>query len=195
MQKSEVRRLAQEMNLPVYNKPDSQEICFVPDQDYAALVKRRSPERVRPGPVELRDGTVVGEHGGHQGFTIGQRKGVGVALGRPLYVIDINAEENRVVLGDRAELLSGGLVAHEVNVPGDGLVRGGEAVNCVAKIRYNHDPQPAVARWDVDGSLHVRFAEPLTAVTPGQAVVVYDGERVLGGGWIERSLPVDGDTR
>ncbi len=193
MRKMDVRRLAQEMNLPVYNKPDSQEICFVPDQDYAALVRRRTPAQVRPGPVELRDGTVVGEHAGHQGFTIGQRKGVGVALGRPLYVIDIKAEENRVILGDREELLSGGLVAGDVTVTGAGLDRGGAAVSCLAKIRYNHDPQPAVARWDADGSLHVKFAEPQIAVTPGQAVVVYDGERVLGGGWIDRALGVNGD--
>jgi tRNA-specific 2-thiouridylase len=194
MEKSEVRRLAQEFNLPVYNKPDSQEICFVPDQDYAALVRRRSPEQFRPGPVALSDGTVVGEHSGHQAFTIGQRKGVGVAMGRPLYVIDIHAGDNRVVLGDRDQLLSGGLVATDVNVTGGGLARGGDAVNCLAKIRYNADPQPARARWDADGSLQVTFNEPQSAVTPGQAVVVYDHDRLLGGGWIERALPAAGNA-
>ena len=104
MEKHEVRAIAEELKLPVFNKPDSQEICFVPDQDYAALVRRRTPDAVRPGELVGPDGEVVGRHEGHQHFTIGQRKGVGVAFGRPIYVVDIDPASNRVTLADKQKL-------------------------------------------------------------------------------------------
>ena len=100
-----MRAIAQEMNLPVFNKPDSQEICFVPNQDYAGLVQRRSPETFSQGELVASSGEVIGSHDGHQHFTIGQRKGVGVALGYPIYVVDIDAENNRVTVGDKEQLL------------------------------------------------------------------------------------------
>jgi tRNA-specific 2-thiouridylase len=184
MEKSEVRKIAEELKLPVFNKPDSQEICFVPNQDYAGLVKRRSPDTFKAGEVVTTAGEVVGHHEGHQHFTIGQRKGLGVALGHKIYVVDIDPASSRVTVGDKEALFKRSLVAHQINVLHEPL-RDGHARPCQAKIRYNHDPQPATVLLSGDDELTVRFDEPQTAITPGQAVVVYDGDRVLGGGWID----------
>lgn len=187
-EKHDVRKLAEEFKLPVFNKPDSQEICFVPDQDYAGLVQRRSPGTFKPGALVTPDGAVVGKHEGHQHFTIGQRKGVGVAFGRPIYVVDINAEQNRVTLGDKEQLMKRTLRAHQINIlstRGALTSVSGSSVTCTAKIRYNHQPQPAhVTRTGAD-ELTVTFDEPQSAITPGQAVVCYDNDVVLCGGWIE----------
>ena len=185
-EKHEVRQLAQELKLPTFNKPDSQEICFVPDNDYAALVRRRSPEAVRAGEFVGPDGQVIGRHSGHQHFTIGQRKGMGVALGYPVYVVDIDPASNRVTLGGKDALLKSSLVARQLNLLHDAL-RGAapQPVRCSAKIRYNHQPQPVTAEVVGSDELVVRFDEPQGAITPGQAVVLYDGDTVLGGGWID----------
>ena len=185
-EKQTVRAMAQEMKLPVYNKPDSQEICFVPNQDYAGLVRRRAPDRFREGQFVTAEGEVVGQHGGHQHFTIGQRKGLGVALGYPVYVVDIDSASNRVTLGDCESLLHRSLVARQLNLHDERLAAG-EAVPCTAKIRYNHQPQPATATVRGPDELFVRFEQSQSAVTPGQAVVLYDGDMVLGGGWIDSS--------
>jgi tRNA-specific 2-thiouridylase len=183
--KQEVRAIAQELNLPVYNKPDSQEICFVPDQDYASLVTRRSPETVRRGELVDTAGRFIGTHPGHQHFTIGQRKGVRVALGHPVYVVDIDSATNRVTVGEKNELLRSTLVANQVNILSRRLSRDGKSIRCAAKVRYNHAPEPANASVTGADELTVRFDEPQSAITPGQAVVLYDGDLVLGGGWIE----------
>jgi tRNA-specific 2-thiouridylase len=188
MEKPRVRELANELNLPTYNKPDSQEICFVPDHDYAALVRRHDPQRVRTGPLVASSGEVIGEHPGHQHFTIGQRKGIGVARGVPLYVINIDASSNTVTLGDRDALHRRGLVASQINVLSPRVERG-RAIPCTAKIRYNHSPQPATLTVIGDDQLEVIFDSPQTAVTPGQAVVCYDNDVVLAGGWIDAALP------
>src|SRR5687767_10643951 len=190
--KHEVRALAEELKLPVYNKPDSQEICFVPDQDYAALVRRRTPDRVREGELMTPAGEVVGTHPGHQHFTVGQRKGLGVG-GRavPLYVLSVDAESNRVTVGEKEALLASMLAARQVNLLSDALRSSrdtGREVRCTAKVRYNHAPQPAAAVVTGDDELTVRFDEPQSAITPGQAVVLYDGDVVLGGGWIESAV-------
>jgi len=185
MEKPAVRAIAEELKLPVFNKPDSQEICFVPDNDYARLVKKKAPEAVKAGEFVSPAGEVLGTHEGHQHFTIGQRKGIGLAFGYPIYVTGIDAETNRVTLGKKEELMHRSLVAREVNwIVGDG---GGpqEAVKCLAKVRYNSEPLPATAMMTGEDQLTVRFDEPVLAITPGQAVVCYDGERVVGGGWIE----------
>lgn len=188
MEKPAVRALAAEFGLPVFNKPDSQEICFVPDQDYAGLVKRRSPATVKSGELVDPLGAVVGTHEGHQHFTIGQRKGVGVALGFPIYVTNINAQDGRVTLGPKEDLLRTSLVANQINVLSRRLSDAGpEGMRCTAKIRYNHAPQPATVKITGVDELTVTFDAPQTAVTPGQAVVCYDGDIVLGGGWIEKS--------
>jgi tRNA-uridine 2-sulfurtransferase len=187
MEKHDVRAIAEELKLPVYNKPDSQEICFVPDQDYASLVRRKSPEAVRPGEFAFADGSVVGHHEGHQHFTIGQRKGVGVAFGRPIYVVDIDPGSNRVLLGEKTDLMRRELIARDVNWFGPLPGPGAAPIHCTAKIRYNSEPRPATVSFEGDGALVVRFDEPQSAITPGQAVVIYQGDEVLGGGWIEES--------
>jgi tRNA-specific 2-thiouridylase len=187
--KHEVRRMAEEMKLPVYNKPDSQEICFVPNQDYAGLVRRRTPERFGAGELVTPDGGVVGGHEGYQHFTIGQRKGIGVG-GRavPLYVLAIDPAANRVTVGGKESLYAGTLVARPVNVLSEAMERArvtGSEVRCAAKIRYNHQPQPATAVMSGPDELTVRFEELQSAITPGQAVVLYDHSVVMCGGWIE----------
>ncbi len=183
-EKPAVRALAEELKLPVYDKPDSQEICFVPDQDYAATVQRISPDSFAGGDVVDTAGRVVGRHEGHQHFTIGQRKGLGIAMGHPMYVVDIDAHRNRVVLGERDELLKRTLVARQVNWHGNRVLAAG-TMRCSAKIRYNHLPQQATVSITADDEFTLRFDEPQLAITPGQAAVVYDGDAMLGGGWIE----------
>ena len=204
--KPEIRRIAEEKNLPVFDKPDSQEICFVPDNDYAGLVERRRPDlsESERGAGEIRDtaGAVVGEHGGQHRFTVGQRRGVGVALGYPIYVVDRDPEANTVTVGSREDLIATGLVAREANW----LVDEGELAEwrrVSVQYRYNSDALPARVRVIEtldDGSetpsgragrFEVVFDEPVEAVAPGQAAVVYDAAEpglVLGGGWIERAV-------
>jgi tRNA-specific 2-thiouridylase len=186
-EKHAVRAIAEELNLPVFNKPDSQEICFVPNQDYAALVRRRSPDSFRQGELATTAGEVIGTHEGHQHFTIGQRKGVGVALGYPIYVVDIDPQSNRVTLGEKSQLAREGLIARQANFLSS-RPRDAGSMKCLAKIRYNHVPQPATLKLTGDDEFELRFEQPQTAITPGQAAVLYDGDIVLGGGWIERAI-------
>lgn len=186
-EKHEVRKIAEELKLPVFNKPDSQEICFVPNNDYAGLVRRRTPEAFRTGEFVTVGGQRVGTHEGHQHFTIGQRKGLGVAMGYPIYVVDIDPASNRVIVGEKESLEKKTLVAHQINLLDDSIRASGTEVRCKAKIRYNHEPQPAIAMRTGEDELTVRFDHPQSAITPGQAVVLFDGEIVLGGGWIDRA--------
>jgi tRNA-specific 2-thiouridylase len=183
--KSRVREMAREFDLPVFDKPDSQEICFVPDNDYAGLVKQRTPDRVARGRIVDSAGKVLGEHEGQQHFTIGQRKGVKLALGERAYVISKDAATNTVVLGDREELRAGGLIARETNWLID---PSNQWMPCTAKIRYNAQPVEAHVRRTADDVLEVRFDQPQYAVAPGQAVVCYEDDSVMCGGWIDRAM-------
>lgn len=183
--KPDIRAMARDLGLPVFEKPDSQEICFVPDNDYAALVARRGTEGVGPGPVLHEDGRVLGEHPGHQHFTIGQRRGLGIASSRPLYVIEKDPRRNTIVVGERASLGALECEAGEVNWLASEEPPG-EWFACGAQIRAHGEATPAQARC-IEGRLQVRFEEPVMAAAPGQAIVLYEGDRVLGGGWIERS--------
>jgi len=186
MEKSQVRAIAEERDLPVFDKPDSQEICFVPDNNYARLVKNQSPEKFDQGDIVDHDGNVVGQHDGHQHFTIGQRRGVGVALGYPIYVTHRDPQNNTVTIGSKADLMSIGLTAQQTNW----LIEPptGQPIRCEAKIRYNSPPTAAtVIATDTD-SLEIRFDGPVEAVTPGQAAVCYIGEQCIGGGWIDRAI-------
>lgn len=191
MEKTEVRALAEQFKLPVFNKPDSQEICFVPDNDYARLVKRKTPEAFKPGNVVTTDGKVVGMHEGHQHFTVGQRKGLGIALGYPIYVTAIDPATSTVTVGGKEDLQHRTLTAREVNWLPD-AAGPHDATRVYAKIRYNSPPAPATAMRTGEDELTVRFDDPQTAITPGQAVVCYaepepDGtQRLLGGAWIDR---------
>ncbi len=186
--KSEVRAMAQRFGLPVHDKPDSQEICFVPDNQYFNLVKRRSPESVKPGPIVDHDGKTVGTHDGHQHFTLGQRRRVGVALGYPVYVTSIDAPSNTVRIGPREDLLQRRLVAREINWLAEKPTK---PIHCLAKIRYNTPPAAATAHITGTDELTVTFDQPIAAITPGQAVVCYDGEVLLGGGWIDHVVADD----
>lgn len=184
--KSEIRKLARQAGLGnVAEKPDSVEICFVPGGDHTEVVRRRRPEVAMPGLIIEKDGTVLGQHDGIDRFTIGQRKGLGIAAGRRRFVLEILPESQTVVVGDPDDLLANGLVASEVNwlidVPS-------EPLDCRAKIRYRHIGVPAKVIATANGGAIVRFNQPQPAVTPGQAVTFYAGTQVLGGGWIERAI-------
>ena len=180
--KSEIRALAHELGLRVADKPDSQEICFVAAGEHAELVRARRGELDTSGEIVTGDGRVVGRHEGIERFTIGQRKGLGVALGEPYYVVRIEAQTRRVVLGSRDELGRYELTAAGANWLVDPPA---EPLRCRAKIRYNARAADATLEVLAGDRLALQFDEPQFGVAPGQAVVAYDGERVLGGGWIE----------
>jgi tRNA-specific 2-thiouridylase len=186
LRKEEVRRIAREIGLSVADKPDSVEICFVPDGDHARLVRERRPQLQTAGHFVDRAGNVLAEHDGIERFTIGQRKGLGYAGGSRRYVLDIVPESNSVVLGDREELLADGLVASTVNW----LIASppAELLRCTVKIRYRHAGAPATVTALPDAGARVHFDEPQSAIAPGQAVVFYSGDRVIGGGWISNRL-------
>jgi tRNA-specific 2-thiouridylase len=184
--KEEVRALAREAGLGVADKPDSVEICFVPDGDHARLVRARRPGRPTAGRVLDPAGRVLAAHDGIERFTVGQRKGLGFAAGGRRYVLKIIPGDNDVVVGGREGLLASGLVASGVNWLADPPA-GPRA--CAAKIRYRHPAAPARVTALPGGGARVTFDEPQSAVTPGQAVVFYDGPRVLGGGWIDEAVP------
>ncbi|HMQ16659.1 MAG TPA: tRNA 2-thiouridine(34) synthase MnmA [Phycisphaerae bacterium] len=182
--KAEVRRLAAELGLRVHDKPDSQEICFVPGNDYRALLDRRRPGLRRPG--ELRDaaGSTLGRHEGVPSYTIGQRRGLGVALGTPAYVTRLDVLNNTVTLGPYTELLASQLIADNVNWLVDPPAIDREVVADI-RIRHMHAPAPGRIRRLADDRVRAEFATAQAAVTPGQAAVFYDEEGVvLGGGWI-----------
>jgi tRNA-uridine 2-sulfurtransferase len=181
--KEEVRALARKNGLGVADKPDSVEICFVPEGDHGALIRQRRPERVRAGQIVDTSGQVLAEHGGIESFTVGQRKGLGFAAGERRYVLRIVPEENQIVVGNREELLARGLIASRINWLID---EPAAAVGCTARIRYRSRPSRVTVTPISADTAHVVFAEPQSAVTPGQAVVFYDGFRVLGGGWIDK---------
>lgn len=186
-QKTDVRRLAQEYGFPVAGKPESQEVCFIPDNDYRGFLKRLRPEALRPGPFVNRDGTVLGRHKGVSFYTVGQRRGLGLAAGEPLYVTEIRPEKNTVVVGPLAELYSDGLWAEELHLISPANVR---LIRANVKIRYRAPEVPGEVEIMENGRGKVRFDKPQKAVTPGQSVVFYEGERVLGGGIISKKIPV-----
>lgn len=180
--KPAIREIAGELGLRVADKRDSQEICFVPDGDHAAFIRRRRGEFSTAGELVTVDGQVVGHHEGIEGFTIGQRKGLGVAFGEPRFVVRIEPDTHRVVIGTKLDLARRHLVAGRTNwlvAPPAG------EFGCLVKIRYNARRVPARAVLEEGDQLHVTFEGPQLGVAPGQAVVCYDGDRVLGGGWIE----------
>ena len=182
MRKTQVRQRAGECGFVNAKKPDSQDICFVPDGDYARFIQEYTgivPER---GDVIDSKGNVLGRHEGIINYTIGQRKGLGIAFGKPMYVIDKNLEDNTVTEGESEELFSDRLRAVQVNVITD--LELGKAVKCKAKTRYKQVEQACEAVFYEDGTAEVLFEEPQRAVTKGQRVVFYDGDVVLGGGVI-----------
>lgn len=183
--KAEVRALARELGLGVADKPDSVEICFVPDNDHAGFIRRRRPDLETAGAIVDTEGRVLAPHAGIEQFTVGQRKGLGFGSAARRYVLEIVPETRAVVVGDRAGLLAPALRAARVNWLIDPPAA---PLPCRAKIRYRHEAAAATVTPLPGAEARVDFAEPQSAITPGQAVVFYDGERVLGGGWIEEAL-------
>jgi tRNA-specific 2-thiouridylase len=182
--KAEVRALARARGLPVADKPDSQELCFVPRGSYAELVASRHPVAMRPGPILDGTGRVLGTHRGIARYTVGQRRGLGVSAGRPLYITAIDAARNAVIVGEAADLLAAGVEARQVTWVAGTPPPG--PIEVTARVRHGAREVPARAWEDEEGVLHVRFAVPQRAPAPGQAVTLYAGEVVLGGGIIER---------
>jgi len=180
--KEEIRRLATGLALRVADKKDSQEICFVTDGHHDEFVKARRGEIDTAGEIVTTDGQVVGAHNGIERFTVGQRKGLGVALGEPRFVVRIDPQSRRVVIGERDDLAQCELTADQTNwlvVPAE------KSFRCHAQIRYNSEAAAATVTLLTDDRFQVVFDEPRHGVAPGQAVVLYDGDTVLGGGWIE----------
>jgi tRNA-specific 2-thiouridylase len=182
LRKAEVRAIARRLGLGVADKPDSVEICFVPGGDHAELIRRRRPGLATTGAFVDTSGQVLGTHDGIERYTIGQRKGLGIATGSRRYVLKIVPGANEVVLGDRDELLARGLRASGVNWLIDPPMT---ELACQVKIRYRHEPAAARLEPLPGAEAKVVFEQAQSAITPGQAVVFYDGTRVLGGGWIE----------
>lgn len=181
--KSEIREIAKKIGLRVHNKKDSQEICFIPDNDHGKYIKNRFPSKVRQGNFVDKSGNVLGTHKGIVYYTIGQRKGLDIALGKPMYVVDINPFRNEVVLGNLDDLLNTELIAKDVNyIPFDNLK---EPMEVEAKIRYSQIPSKAVITPMEDGRVKVNFNEKQRAITKGQSVVFYKGDLLVGGGIIE----------
>ena len=182
MTKAEVRRHAARFALRVAEKGESQEICFIPDNDYVRFLEEVHGEGLLSGDIVDRRGNRLGRHGGAYRYTIGQRKGLGIAHPHPLYVVGVNPDKREVVVGGKEELYADGLAAAAMNWVGPEPV---EPFEAACKIRYRHQPVPCTVRPLPGYRAEVRFLRPEKSVTPGQAVVLYDGDRVLGGGWIE----------
>jgi tRNA-specific 2-thiouridylase len=186
MRKADVRALAQHHGLAISDKPDSQDICFVPDGKYGDLVSKLRPGAAEPGDIVHLDGTVLGQHRGILHYTIGQRKGLGVGgMADPIYVVGLDAAKKQVLVGPREALAASSLVMNECNWLIDHAA--GEEFAAFAKIRSMTAPEPVTVMIAANGFAQVRFENPEYGVSPGQACVVYDGDRVLGGGWIKSS--------
>lgn len=181
--KDEVRKLAEDLGLPVAKKPDSQEICFVPDRDYAGFMEREYGVEAEPGNFVSPEGEVLGQHRGIIRYTIGQRKGLGVTFGKPMFVAQIRPDSREIVLAEDAQLYERTVYAEALNFMAEEDLSGG-ARNLTGKIRYNHRGAACRAEQVEPDLLRCVFEEPQRAVTPGQALVLYDGEVVFGGGTI-----------
>jgi tRNA-specific 2-thiouridylase len=182
--KQDVRKIASDMDLPVRDRPESQEICFIPDNDYTRFLEEHNPEFAKPGPILDMQGHALGEHAGLHRYTIGQRRGLGIAAAEPLYVTDIEPEKNAVIVGNKELVYDDELTATDVHwivgMPPEFPAR------LKARIRYRHPEAEAIITPTDSSSVYVKFTEPQMAITPGQTVVFYDGENVAGCGTINR---------
>jgi len=185
--KVKTRQLAADLKLSVANKPESQEICFVPDDDYKRFLAERSPGALKPGDILDVHGNILGKHQGVPLYTIGQRKGLGIATGTPLYVAELNYEKNQVIVGSNQDVFASELIAGDLNfITMDALK---QPITVSAKIRYGlREGMATVTPLDDGQRVHVAFDEPQRAITPGQSVVFYDGDLVIGGGMIIQSI-------
>lgn len=181
--KEEIRRIAEKIGLPVAHKPDSQEICFIPDHDYASFIEEYSGKKLPEGNFVDTEGRVLGRHRGITHYTIGQRRGLGLAAGRRIFVKEIRPDTNEVVIGEGEDVFADSLLCEDLNwmavpeLPEEGM-------EVSAKIRYSHKGAPCLLQPAEDGRVSCRFRQPVRAVTPGQAVVFYQDDVVVGGGTI-----------
>ena len=184
LNKTETRKLAQQYGLNVADKPDSQDICFVPDGNYAKVVEKLRPEAFIPGNITLQNGTIIGQHAGIAHYTVGQRKGIGIAGTNPLYVIKIEPDTNQIIVGSKDELQETKLMIKDVNW----LITPGTSQCCNVKLRSTHSGTPAtVTPFDQNQDRYVvNLHTPYEAISPGQACVMYENTRIIGGGWIMR---------
>lgn len=194
LRKETIKQMARDMGLiELANKAESYEICFVPDNDYRGFLKRRVDgleEQVAGGEFVLEDGTVVGKHEGYPFYTIGQRKGLGIALGYPIFVTDIQKDTNRVVLGVEEGLLKNGMTVNNVNLMKyDNLID--KNIICHTKVRYNDKGENASIIQRPDNKIIAKFEHSVKSIAPGQAAVFYEGNDIVGGGWIESSYKID----
>ena len=181
--KEQVRRMAQERGLPVHDKPSSQDLCFLPGGGYRRLLREQCPDLFRAGEIVHVSGEVLGTHGGIADYTVGQRRGLGVAWREPLYVVALEPDENRVIVGEKEHVLRRECTVGELNWVG--LAEPSAPFRAHVRIRHRHSPAAATVELIGGGRARVRFDEPQEAPTPGQAAVFYGGEVVLGGGFIE----------
>jgi len=185
--KAEVRQVAAKLGLRVAQKGESQEVCFVPDDDYRRFLEdRKGKEISKPGEIVNRQGEVLGYHPGIYSYTIGQRRGLGISAPQPYYVLALDSRRNRVIAGKKEELLARGLIAGGINWISFPSLEGER--EALVQIRYRHPGVPAVLSALEDKKVRVQFKVPQKSVTPGQAAVFYQGDEVLGGGWIEKAL-------
>ena len=182
--KDEIRAMAEKIGLVVAHKKDSQEICFVPDKDYAAFIDQYVDTKVEPGNFVDLDGNILGRHKGITHYTIGQRRGLNIAAGKRIFVQQIRPETNEVVLGSNESLFTNVVRAEHLNFMAEEDLLPGQEWEAVGKIRYNHKGTPCRVRRVGEDTIECHFEEPVRAVTPGQALVLYKGDYVLGGGTI-----------
>lgn len=184
--KTEIRNKAKDLGFSIHNKAESQEICFVPDDDYVRFLDKNYPEISKEGPILDDEGNEVGRHNGISNYTIGQRRGLGIALGYPIYVTEIDADRNAVIVGRNDEVFSEGLIAEDINIiPFDNI---DGRIEVSAQIRYNSEPVKAFIEQINENTIKVEFENAQRAVTPGQSVVFYLDDIVLGGGIIKKSF-------
>ena len=191
LSKSEVRQIAKDAGLPVASKPDSQEICFVTNGHYADFIEKRAQTgQSAEGFFVDPEGNILGKHKGISHYTVGQRKGLGIALGYPVYVKEIRIDSHEVVVSDEQSLYHREILCRDTNFMSIPELKKGEMIPCTVKIRYRHSGQPAVLSLDGQGQVKVTFDRPVRAATPGQSAVFYDDEeRIIGGGVISEIMP------
>lgn len=185
--KDQIREIAEKINLRVANKPDSQEICFIPDNDYAKFIEENTPQKILPGNFVNSAGEIIGKHKGITHYTVGQRKGLNLSLGHPAFVLEIRPETNEVVIGTNDEVFSDRLLANHLNFMSIEDLEGEMRVE--AKIRYSHKGALATIKKVAEDEILCVFDEPQRAISPGQAVVFYENDYIVGGGTIMREKP------
>jgi tRNA-specific 2-thiouridylase len=184
--KEEIRAIATEIGLCIAQKPDSQEICFVPDDNYANFIEEYTGKKILEGNFVDTKGNIIGRHKGIIHYTIGQRKGLGIALGKPAFVVEIRSETNEVVIGSNDDVFACSLIANNLNAMS--VAEFVDGMEVMAKIRYNHEGAPCRITKQSDDEIRCDFKQPQRAITPGQAVVFYDGDLVVGGGCIVKAI-------